>query len=94
MLKNVVEKRIGKDWASISELVSARTKQQCKIRWHDILRSKTDETAAPVGKWTKEEDGKLRDAAEKYNGKNWANISELVPGRTKQKCRNRWVKYL
>jgi hypothetical protein len=60
-------------------------------RWHnDFFRSKGDKTTARVGKWTKEEDGKLKDAAEKYNGKSCEEISALVPGRTKKLCASRW----
>jgi hypothetical protein len=77
------------DWAAISSLVSGRTKHQCWNRWHVILESKKNETIARRGTWTTKEDAKLKDAVEKHNGKDWAAISELVPGRTKRQCNKR-----
>jgi hypothetical protein len=92
-LKDAVEKHNGKNWAAISALVPGRTKKQCLHRWHSVLDSNSDETIARLGKkWTNEEDGRLKDAVEKHNGKNWAAISELVPGRTKHSCKNRWLR--
>jgi hypothetical protein len=89
-LKDAVEKHNGEDWAAISELLHGRTKQQCNKRWHGALDSKSDEMTAHKSRWTKEEDGKLKDAVKKHNGKNWEAIAALVPGRTKQQCLNRW----
>jgi hypothetical protein len=93
-LKDAVKKHNGKNWKAIAALVPGRTKQQCLNRWHSALDSKTNETTAHKSKWTKEEDGKLKDAVEKHNGKNWASIAALVPGRTKNQCRSRWHKCL
>jgi hypothetical protein len=89
-LKDAVEKRNGKDWSDNSKLVPGRTKQQCLSRWHDNVSSKSDETTARVGKWTTDEDVKLKDAVEKYNT-DWTAISKLVPDRTIQQCRYRWA---
>jgi hypothetical protein len=92
-LKDAVDKRYGEDWAAISELVPGRTKKQCWDKWQELLvfNSKKNETTSSGGKWTTEEDAKLRDAVvEKHNGKDWAAISELVPGRTKPQCTKRW----
>jgi hypothetical protein len=89
-LKDAVKKHNGKDWAAISELVLGRTKKQCWSKWNDALASKSDGTTARKGRWTKEEDSTLKDAVEKYNGEDWAAISELLPGRTKQQCNKRW----
>jgi hypothetical protein len=93
-LEDAIEKHNGEDWAAISELVPGRTKQQCQNRWHDNLRSKTDEATARTGRWTKEEDSTLKDAVEEHNGKDWTAMSTLVPGRTKQQCKNRWYSAL
>jgi myb proto-oncogene protein len=54
------------------------------------LDSKNNETIAHLVRWTKEEDSTLKDAVDMYNGKNWAAIAALVPGRTKSQCRGRW----
>jgi hypothetical protein len=89
-LKDAVKKHNGEDWAAISALVPGRTEKQCWHRWHDQLRSKTDETTARAGNWTTDEDSTLKEAVEKHNGENWAAIAALVPGRTKMQCRSRW----
>jgi myb proto-oncogene protein len=93
-LTDAVEKYNGKNWVAISALVPGRTRNQCCNRWHHTLHLKSDETNARKGTWTTEENFKLKDAVEKHNGKDWAAISALVPGRTKKQCREKWWKYL
>jgi hypothetical protein len=44
-------------------------------------------------KWYLEEDAKLTEAIT-IHGKDWAAVAALVPGRTNNCCRLRWVKYL
>jgi hypothetical protein len=46
------------------------------------------------GKWSAEEDDLLREAVEKYGGKNWKKISDLLVGRTDVQCLHRWQKVL
>jgi hypothetical protein len=89
-LKDAVDKHNGKEFAAITALVPGRTKIPCWNRWQDSLRFKTDEATACVGKWTKEEDEKLKDAVDKHKDEGWAAISALLPGRTKKQCTNRW----
>jgi hypothetical protein len=72
-------------------LVPGRTKTQCYSRWNNELDSKSDETTARAGeKWTVDEDSTLTDAVKKHNGADWAAISALVLGRTRQQCYKRW----
>jgi hypothetical protein len=40
--------------------------------------------------WTEDEDARLRYSVQIHNGKNWAAIAALVPGRTKKQCSSRW----
>jgi hypothetical protein len=89
-LTDAVKTHNGKDWAAISKLVPSRTKAQCVHRWHNKLACKSDETTARVGRWTKKEDSTLEGAVEKHNGEDWAAISALVPGRTRNQCMGRW----
>jgi hypothetical protein len=89
-LKDAVQKHNGKNWEVIAALVPGRSKRQCQNRWHDALHSTSHETTTRVGKWTKEEDVKLKNAGKKHNYEDWAAISELVLGRTKKQCRDRW----
>jgi myb proto-oncogene protein len=43
-----------------------------------------------TGKWTADEDSKLKDAVQIHGGKNWGAISALVPGRKTMQCNYRW----
>jgi hypothetical protein len=49
-----------------------------------------DRANGRTGTWSEEEDSKLKDAVQRYGGKNWGAIAELVPGRTHQQCYRRW----
>jgi hypothetical protein len=80
----------GKNWKAIATLVPGRTQTQCRSRWHDYLVSNIDPKMALAGKWTADEDNKLRDSVREHGGKNWDGITALVPGRTQFQCRNRW----
>ena len=46
------------------------------------------------GKWTHHEDDQLRIAVDKYGGRNWKKISEMLDGRTDVQCLHRWQKVL
>jgi hypothetical protein len=81
---------IYKNWFTITALVPSRTKKQCRARWRDVLGPRIDRTTAREGKWTRDEDEKLKYAVQMHNGKNWFAITALVPGRTRQQCRSRW----
>jgi hypothetical protein len=91
-LKDAVQLHGGKDWAAITALVPGRTKKQCSRRWDDVLNPSIALTAGCTGKWTTDEDSKLKDAVQTHSGKNWDAISALVSGRTKVQCYNRWHK--
>jgi hypothetical protein len=89
-LKKSVQMHGGKDWAAIAALVPSRTKSQCCSRCHDVLDPKIVPTAGRTGKWTEDEDSKLKDAVHTHGGKNWVLIATLVLGRTRFQCSNRW----
>jgi hypothetical protein len=89
------KKRWGKeykiDWVAAAALVPGRTNEQCSQRWHDVLDPSIDRSApGRTGKWTEEEDLKLKYSVEMHSGKNWTAITTLVPGRTKEQCYQRW----
>jgi hypothetical protein len=90
-LKYAVQMHDGKHWDAIAALVPGRAKTQCWSRWHDAVEPSIDHKVPHTGRWTTEEDDKLREAAEKYGGKNWVAIAALVPGRMRRQCRNRWA---
>jgi uncharacterized protein (DUF2237 family) len=89
------KKKYGKelhiDWVTIAVLVPGRTKLQCRHRWHDTLVvSNIDPTTARTGKWTADEDKKLKNGVREHGAKNLEKLAALVPGRTRKQCRNRW----
>jgi hypothetical protein len=89
-LKDAVQSHGGKNWVAIAALVSTRTKTQCRNKWHGSDVSNIDPTTARAGRWTADEDKKLKDAVQTHGGKNWVAIAALVPSRTITQCRKRW----
>jgi hypothetical protein len=88
-LKDAVQTHGGKNWDAIAVLVPGRTRIQCWSRWHDALNPSISQASGRKGKWTEDEDSKLKDAEQTRGGKNWDAIAVLVPGRTRIQCRDR-----
>lgn len=59
--------------------------QECLHRW-----SKTLNPNIKRGRWTLEEDNRLRLACHAYQNHNWIKIQQHIPGRTDVQCRERW----
>jgi hypothetical protein len=93
LLKDSVQTHEGKDWAAIAALVPGRSKKQCYNKWHQVLLPSSYQSNGLTGTWTEDEDIKLKDAVEKYGGKNWGAIAALVPDRTESQCYSRWHTY-
>jgi hypothetical protein len=74
----------------MSTLVPGRSQKQCRNRWYNVLNPSIDRASGSTGKWTPDEDTKLKDAVQMHGGKNWVAMSALVPGRTKVQCYYRW----
>jgi hypothetical protein len=89
-LTDAVQRHGGKNWDAIAALVLGRTKRQCNRRWKDVLDPRIALTAGRTGIWAAVEDSKLKDAVRRHGGKNWDEITALVPSRTPKQCRNRW----
>jgi hypothetical protein len=90
VLKDAVQTHGGKNWAAIAKLVSGRTTSQCSTRWMKALNPSIDHANGLKGKWTEDEDSKLKDSVQRHGGKDWDAISALIPGRTEKQCQNRW----
>jgi hypothetical protein len=86
-LKDAVQMHGGKNWGAIAALVPGRSGQQCRNRWRDDLDRNIDQAN---GKWTEDEDSRLKDAVHTHGGKNWGAIAALVLGRTVKQCWSRW----
>jgi myb proto-oncogene protein len=80
----------SKDWKAIATLVPTRSKCQCKMRWYNALDPSIALTAGRTGKWTADEDSKLKVAVQMHGGKDWKAIATLVQGRTERQCCRRW----
>jgi hypothetical protein len=97
-LANTCKKEWGNeyrtDWAAVVALVPGRTKNQCNMRWHNALKPSIARPTAHCIMWTTDENSKLKYAVRMHGGKDWAAISALVPGRTKEQCKNRWHDFL
>jgi hypothetical protein len=93
-LNDAVQMHGSKNWVTVAALVPGRTNIQCGDRWHHALDRSTDPAMARAGKWTAVEDRKVKGAVQTHGGKDWAAIAALVPGRTKQQCRDRWKKHM
>jgi protein involved in temperature-dependent protein secretion len=60
-LKDAVRTHGSKNWVAISALVSGGTKSQCRNRWQSAVNPSKALTAGRTGKWTEDEDSKLKD---------------------------------
>jgi hypothetical protein len=90
-LKDAVQTDGDNDWVAISALIPGRTKRQCNQRWYNTFNPSIALTAGRTGKWEEDEDKKLKDAIQMQGvDKDWAVISAMVPGRTKNQCNQRW----
>jgi hypothetical protein len=91
---NTSKKKWGNEYkidrVTISASIPDRTKFQCQGRWNNGLDSSIDGTNRRTGKWTSDEDSKLKDAVQMHDAMNWKEIAALVPGRTRKQCKRRW----
>jgi hypothetical protein len=79
------------DWVEISSLVPGRTNSRCWNRWKYVLDPSIDRTPpGRTGKFSEDEDSKLKEAVKIHSGKNWGAVAALVPGRTQKQCNGRW----
>jgi hypothetical protein len=78
---NTGKKKYGKEyhtsWVAVAALVPGRTAIQCKGRWKNALNPNIDPTTGRTGRWTEDEDSKLKDAILAHGGNDWAATSAL-----------------
>jgi len=77
----------GIQWSKVSTLMKGRTGPQCRERY----MRRTALAGTNSGKWTDEEDQKLRQAMNERGLKDWNAISEFVGSRVGQQCQRRWA---
>lgn len=74
------------NWAVVQTFVRQRTDVQCRERYMNVLN--------PLllhGEFTPEEDRQLRQAVQEHGEGKWALVAALVPHRTDNQCRRRWM---
>jgi hypothetical protein len=90
-LQGAVQLHGAKEWARIAVMVPTRTKIQCRDRWKNVLDpSIIDRANGRMGRWTEDEDLKLKHAVQTRGARDWPGIALMVPGRTNDQCLNRW----
>jgi hypothetical protein len=89
-LKDAVQSYGGENGGAIAALVPGGTQKQCHCRWKDALDLSIDRANGRTGQLVEDEDSKLKNAVQTHDGKGWAAIFALVPGRARSQCRDRW----
>jgi hypothetical protein len=99
LLRNVVELHGEENWKKIAESVPGRNHAQCRQRWSNVLVP-----GLKKGVWEPREDEILVQQAQKQlrecleQGKTakieCVKFKNVIPGRTAEQCRERWVNHL
>ncbi|KAK4414211.1 Myb-like protein L [Sesamum alatum] len=89
-LRSAVETFGESNWQVVASVMEGRTGTQCSNRWLKTLHPARQR----VGKWTAEEDKRLKVAVTLFGPRMWKKVARCVPGRTQVQCRERWVNCL
>lgn len=74
------------NWAFIGRFVPQRTDMQCRERYMNVLSP-----SLRKDHFSEDEDRILREAVQRLGEGRWAQISALLPHRTDNQCRRRWL---
>ncbi|KAJ7781492.1 hypothetical protein B0H16DRAFT_1710692 [Mycena metata] len=82
-------RQYGQCWSLVAKYVSPHLAPgQCSARYLRTL-----DPTLHRGAWSSEEDERLKAAVAGY-GKAWSEVATVVPGRTNEQCRDRWLSIL
>lgn len=76
------------NWRKVAQFMEGRSGVQCYKRFIKLDPNITK------GLWTEAEDGQLMAAVQLLGSCNWGRVSELVLGRTREQCRERYLNSL
>ena len=71
-------------WSKVAALLEGRIAKQCRERWMNCLKPDIKKT-----QWTEEEDNTII-RLQKEMGNKWAQMSQVLVGRTDNQIKNRW----
>ncbi|XP_031490897.1 uncharacterized protein LOC116257982 isoform X2 [Nymphaea colorata] len=86
-LRAAVEACGENDWQLVASHLEGRTGVQCSNRWRKCLHPSKER----FGRWTVEEDKRLKIAVTLFGPGAWKKICGFIPGRTQVQCRERWI---
>ncbi|KAJ6795083.1 myb-like protein L [Iris pallida] len=89
-LRAAVESFGESNWQIVASNLEGRVGTQCSNRWRKTLVP----DRRKVGKWSVDEDKRLKAAVTLFGAKNWHKIAQFVPGRIHVQCRERWLNCL
>ncbi|KAF8390043.1 hypothetical protein HHK36_024564 [Tetracentron sinense] len=89
-LRAAVEAFGEDNWQLIASNLEGRASTQCSNRWRKSLHPARER----VGRWTLDEDKRLKVAVMLFGPKSWRKIAQFISGRTQVQCRERWVNCL
>ncbi|KAK8933336.1 hypothetical protein KSP39_PZI015971 [Platanthera zijinensis] len=89
-LHDAVETFGDNNWQIVASHLDGRTSNQCSVRWRNTLLPERKR----VGRWSVEEDKRLKVSVTLFGAKDWKKIAHFVPGRTQSQCRERWLNCL
>ncbi|XP_020593302.1 myb-like protein L, partial [Phalaenopsis equestris] len=89
-LCTAVETFGNNNWQLVASHLDGRTSNQCSVRWRNTLLPERKK----VGRWSIDEDKRLKIAVILFGAKNWKKIAQFIPGRTQSQSRERWLNCL